>query len=191
MSVSQIISIDVVDDLVLLLGDYYIDYKLWRKDVEDLFEELKLGESSLLLFDGELRRNVKSVFVGVTSPDGKLRLVEDRQVFHDGRKDVIRGVKGVFEKQEAGESSEEAAIRGLKQELFTGIEIDDSQLVLIPNDNLTDLVSVVTSAYEGLKTINDTTRYDVLLPQNLYLVEGYKEVQKKKTTYFVWEPIPE
>jgi hypothetical protein len=191
MSVSQIISIDAIDDLILLLGDHYIDYKLWRKDVEDLYEELKLGESSLLLVDGELRRNVKSVFVGVTSPDGKLRLVEDRQVFHDGRPVVIREIKGVFEKQEAGESSEEAAIRGLKQELFTGIEVDERLLILIPNDDLTELAKKPTSAYEGLKTINDITRFDLQLPQSLYRKEGYKEVQKKKTTYFVWEPIPE
>lgn len=174
-----------VEQLITLLDQYGIDETKWRKTPEDLMKEIFEGETELKSVDGALERHTNTVLMTVCSPDGSQRLIEDRQEFKDG-KVVKRGLTEVAEKFKAGENPSEVALRAIKEELLSSAEFDSSSIELkqipLPENNI-----VPPSAYEGLKTVNNMTRFLVKLPIELYEKEGYVEKQKKKTNYMVWQ----
>jgi hypothetical protein len=188
MSDSQIISISDTASLIKVLANAKINYEAWRKTPDDLFEEISTGETTLKCINGQLERHVSSVFLEVISPDGVHRIVEDRQVFNDGRK-VKRGLKEIAEKHKPGEKPLTVAKRALKEELFSGMTYSEDTLLFTPREAPEEASSIPTSAYEGLTTVNNITRFSVQIPKELYKHDGYIEVQLKKTNYYVWEVI--
>jgi hypothetical protein len=85
-----------------------------RKKHTDLVQELALGECSLAFHDNQLIRVVHLASIAVV--DGKRKLVETHQELASGE-NFPRGIEGVAEKIQFPESPEEAAYRGLLEEL--------------------------------------------------------------------------
>lgn len=120
------------DELVGFLAENGVDVSKWgtneAKTVDNLLEELRQGESSLIVFEEGLRRVVSIVQIEVryTDPNGlHYRLVEAGQTFRDGRKRVRNLPRSLGEKIKAGEDPGQVATRGVHEEL--GILIDSTR----------------------------------------------------------------
>ena len=167
-----------------------IDISKWgvgeAKTPEDLQKEIEAGET-VLEFDkeGRLLRKVLSSGTDVfyIAPDGKkYRLVEQRQVFKDGRERRRHFDWSVSEKLKSNEDPQAATIRGLKEEL--GI---DGNVTLVESE--TEGKLTVAQSYPGLRTLYTTHRFAVALNDEQYKPEGYMEEQEGLTTYFAWEEV--
>lgn len=155
------------------------------KTIENLYEEILCGETLLVETESGVLRQICFAGILVTYQDGNTayELAEDRQVFSDGR--VRRRNKSqasVTEKMLPGESFSETAIRGLKEELgiFSKTELKD----IGPSEEI-----VESASYPGLTTKYKRFNFSVQLTSDQYKAEGYKEIEKDKTTYFVWNQI--
>jgi 8-oxo-dGTP pyrophosphatase MutT (NUDIX family) len=159
------------------------------KTLEHLLNEINEGESTLVK-DGEtLVKKESGVTVTVLYSNGEQswKLVEEKQVFSDGR-ERARGYTGsIGEKMRSGEEPIAAARRALSEEL--GFENTD---LLISDDCPfeTDHRPILPSqSYPGLMTRRTVYEFILNLPGENYTAEGYQEVQPDKTTYFRWQEI--
>lgn len=175
-------------ELSSFLKKHNIPVESWGKEqaktVGHLLQELQEGDSALSETDHGLTRQCQFVAVEVTTTlDGKRRqLVEERQVFNEGKPDERtrrRSLTGVNEKLKPGENPLESAKRALKEELG----IDDASptfLKIEPSGRQ-------SPSYPGLQTTYLSHHYSVILPGQQANPNGYKEVQPDKTTYFIWQ----
>lgn len=151
------------------------------KSLDNLLEELRTGDSKLLLEEGELVRTVTVMNVVVTC--GNEILVEDRQVFLNG--DVRRrGLKHLAEKFDPdAESADQAIKKALKEEVqYTGDYNILGALDLGSKDE-------TSKSYPGLNCRYVIYTARVFLPEDQKQNVSLTEVQPgKKTTYFAWEP---
>ena len=174
-------------ELEAILLQHDISFQKWgtgkAKTVDDLLEEINSGEAEVKSREGKLLRTTKVVSITVTYWDGNndLILVEDRQVFSDGRerKRVLDASLG--EKMFVNEVPEEAARRALKEELC----IIDVEVVSIGTKFRGPEMSL---SYPGLETLYELVQFSAKLPTSLFRPEGYMEDDGKKKTYFVWQP---
>lgn len=151
------------------------------KTIGHLLLEIEEGECELVERDGDLFRLVNVVVASVYYQLGekKYKLKEDKQVFDDGRVRVRNLDGSVFEKVKTGENVDEAMARGISEELG----IDKLELRKIG----TDVESMESKSYPGLKSEYVNHRYDTYIDQDDFSESGYVEEQKDKKTYFVWE----
>jgi hypothetical protein len=167
-----------------LLAAYSIPVSQWgtgvAKALDDLYNELRLGESQLVEQDGALVRLISGVSVRIYSQvEGKRMLLkEDRQVFSDGRV-RRREITGLGEKMGEGELSLAAARRVFTEEL--GIH-ELVPLVQIGEERRGPMTS---NSFPGLLTKYETFLYESDMPAHLYR-EEYQEIQPTKTSYFRW-----
>lgn len=173
-----------------MLREYRIPVQQWgegqAKTVLHLAQEILKGETELVIENGKLLRRISIAHVDVRyrRPDGvELRIVEDRQVFADGRVRE-RGRKRVSEKMKSGEDLLETAKRGLLEELGVKAELEFEDLGSKQEVQ-------ISSSYPGLTTEYNVHKMRTFLPDEAFNPEGYKEVQKDKTTYFVWREVLE
>lgn len=131
---------------------------------------------------GEIFRRVELVHVSIEYADdsGRWELVEEKQVFNDGR-ERVRGLTGVSEKMFPGETPADAARRALREEI--GVESDVELNYLGERQTRID-----SPSYPGLKSEYLHHEYGVELPAADYSPEGYQETEGGKTTFFVWRP---
>jgi hypothetical protein len=168
-----------------------IDTSTWgtgeAKQVKDLYEEIKNGETVLTTDDeGRLLRQVTVCGANVYYiKEGKTyRLKEEKQVFADGRERRRTVPHSVSEKAKPNEDPNDGIIRGLREEL--GIK---GEIALTPMEISTKRLS--SRSYPGLQSQYVTHAYEVILTDEQYNPNGYIEVQEDKTTYFVWEEVRE
>ena len=140
------------------------------------------GETILEEHHGSLRRALSLVSITVISPHGE-HLVEDRQVFMDGRV-RRRGLDALAEKFKPGEDPTEAARRALEEEL--GLSPRVVELLHFSEGSRTEKVEASPS-YPGLTSVYRTTHFTVTLPLEAYKSDGYVEHQADKCTYFLWQ----
>lgn len=156
------------------------------KTLGDLWRELESGECTLSVRKGVVIRRVvvSSVYVYYKKDKVTWRLVEQRQVFADGRSRTRPAYLGVGEKRRPNEDAEVAARRALKEELG----IVDPKIVFKP---LPKEVWKPTSSttYPGTVVDHNVDMFEVFIPARLYKPEGYIEQQCDKTSYFAWVPI--
>lgn len=157
------------------------------KTISALFNEVDKGSCQLVLDNNELIRLVNSCNIRVfyNSSRGMLYLKEKKQVFTDGRTRVRDWFTwSVSEKIEPGENPEQAAIRGMFEEL--GIQNLDNltQEEVVDNDQY-------SPSYPGLRTKYVSNYFDVNLTDEQFKPEGYQEIQPDKTTYWEWEEVKE
>ena len=152
------------------------------KTLEHLLTEIEAGETVLEDHHGSLRRALSLVSLTVISPHGE-HLVEDRQVFADGRV-RRRGLKALAEKFKPGEDPVAAARRALEEEL--GLPPRVVERLHVSEGNRTETVEASPS-YPGLTSVYHTTHLTVTLPLEAYEPEGYVEHQADKRTFFRWE----
>lgn len=148
------------------------------KTFQELEAEIAAGESEIFWEGDRPVRVVQIVSVQVLSPQGET-LMEDRQEFADGRV-RRRGLEGVSEKLQPGETALNGARRALAEEL--GIQ----KAVAI--ESLDQTVEEKESpSYPGLQSRYHKHRFRVMLPLSLYQA-FYIEEQSSKKTFFAWMP---
>jgi hypothetical protein len=151
------------------------------KTLETLHAEILNGEAELVERDGTLIRRlmVLNVEVLLDRPDGRYRLVEDRQVFADGR-ERRRGhlPVAIAEKLYPAEDLEAALRRALLEELgIRSFETISHFAETIETANST--------SFPGLESEYSIFSVTVLIGEEEFRHE-YMERQSDKTTYFVW-----
>ena len=152
------------------------------KTLLDLLTEIQSGEAVLEKVRGRLTRRLTVLGVDVYAEvdSQRLRLVEDRQVFTDGRVRRRSTPTAVSEKLHQDEDVSEAVPRALKEEL--GIASFE-----VVADSWRERVETEESpSYPGLLSEYTKLEVDVIISPSEYKEEGYQEEQRDKTTHFKW-----
>ncbi|MDO8520646.1 MAG: NUDIX domain-containing protein [bacterium] len=152
------------------------------KSLENLLAEIESGEAVLVEGNSRLARKISVLGVDVFIDIGgtKIRLVEDRQVFNDGRVRRRSLPSSISEKLHQGEDVLEAVARALNEEI--GI----STFTLLTPTPRTRVEIEDSPSYPGILSEYTKHEVDVLIASSEYKAEGYREVQPDKTTHFVW-----
>jgi len=175
-----------------LLALKKIDTSAWKteqgnKTVKHLATELLQGDAVLENLEGEgepMRvAHVVNLYVYAVVNGQKMQLIEDRQVFNDAEAKVReRGMEFLSEKKKINEDLGDACKRALSEEI---------QL-----DSKTDIVFLgsydkvkESPSFPGLKSAYKIFDAETTLAEDQYNPEGYLEVQRDKTTYFVWKAL--
>lgn len=154
------------------------------KTLGHLINEVASGESTLEIGEaGKVHRRIAVVGVDVffNSPDGRLVLKEDRQVFHDGRERRRDLVASIAEKVRVRENVISAALRALDEEL--GLE---KAIVDYERSFETERPSI---AFPGLITDSQIFIFSTEISGDQFKREGYIEEQPDKKSYFIWIPV--
>lgn len=153
------------------------------KTLEHLAQEILEGETVLVDKDGEIVRRVELVHIDVrfTQNGVELQLVEDRQVFTDGR-ERRRGLTGISEKMKPGENPSLSAKRALAEEIGVVVMTDVQSIG-------TEEETKTSPSYPGLSTEYLRHEMATTISEADFREDGYAEVQPDKTTYFVWRSI--
>jgi hypothetical protein len=155
------------------------------KTLDHLANEILEGETDLVEKDGKIVRRVVSVLVDVryVTPEGvELQLLEEKQVFSDGRV-RRRKIKGVGEKMTPRNEGISVAKKALKDEI--GVGDSDIQIEFVETEETT----MTSPSYPGLETEYIRHMMKTTISEADFRPEGYQEVQHDKTTYFVWVPV--
>ena len=174
----------------VLLNSKNINFDSWgqgeSKTFEHLLAELSSGESTLGVDDSnKVVRNVAGSAVNIyyNLYTGKtLILVEEKQIFSDGRIRKRNINTSIGEKMRPSESPIEAGIRAMQEEL----KISDITLTPIGTEER-DLVA--STSFPGLWTKNTIHLFETYLNTKQFKPEGYMEIQPDKTSYFMWVEI--
>jgi hypothetical protein len=177
--------------LVTFLMAHGVPLSEWGKgkarSVNQLLEEIESSEAEINAKEGKVIRTIQVVLIDIFFLEGErpLKLFQDRQEFKDGRVERRDYPSSVSEKVRGFESPIQAALRGLREELgiTTGVSLD-----LVPPDIEPSEPSI---HFPGIETQRKLFKYEVILPKELFKPDGYVEVQKDKTNYFVWKEIPQ
>ncbi|MES2931539.1 MAG: hypothetical protein V4682_02450 [Patescibacteria group bacterium] len=174
-----------------LLKRHGVNYADWgagyTKTPQELMKETRLGESLFLIKRGKLRRQARHSQAAITClVDGVLyTLVEDRQVFANGTVRYRQSGRSVSEKIQSGESSKAAMIRGIQEELgltdYTGAGL--VREIRRPRKRSSDSAE----SYPGLAVDHIEFQFTWAMPIMYFCADGYVEVKKRKTTYFIWK----
>ncbi len=176
------------DQLLTLLDTYRVDVGHFgqgdAKTLQHLLDEIESGESQLVETGGRLIRKVSVLQFDVFAiiKGRRLKLVEDRQEFLDGRVRKRRMAHSVNEKLLPGEDAFSAVGRSLAEEIGVHrYKITSSEAVVTTETK-------VSPSYPGLLTEFFLHTLRVLIPALDFNPDGYRGEQADKTTYFVWEP---
>ena len=177
------------EDLASRLIKFDVPVSLWgqgsAKTVEHLYSEIEAGDSEIVEESKKLVRYVHFVNVEVVARfGGQLhRLVEDRQVFTDGRTRRREDLGGaVKEKIHPSEDPDQAVDRALKEELQVEGKIQKKKL-------RTESLDKESPSYPGLRSKYKAHFFEAELFGNQIKQEGYQEVQPDKTTFFIWQDV--
>lgn len=183
---SEIPNLQTEEGFSRYLAGFEIPVNLWgqgaAKTIGHLLQEVIDGETVLTQKGRELLRQVGFSAVNVTYRNGRevYELVEDRQVFRDGRVRRRDTGSSVSEKIQLGEKPKDAAERALREELgITGrVNISDGS----KSEEIKE-----SPSYPGLRTQYLRFGFQAELSGNQFSPDGYVEEQQDKTTYFVWQ----
>ena len=159
--------------------------KGYAKTIEHLFLEIESEECSLTEENGILIRNIEFVMCEIFYRKGEkiYKLIEDKQIFKDGRIRRRKKDSSVSEKMKIGENPIQSLIRGIDEEL--GVSLNESQLSR--EEDLKE--EEFSQSFPGLMTRYKGHNFTCFFNDSQYNPKGYIENQKDKSTYFVWEDI--
>lgn len=174
-------------DLESFLDSNNVDFKKWgvgeSKTLDHLLSEINSGESELQVDAGRIIRKVRGAAINVYYKNKDkvlLKLIEDRQIFNDGRERRRNIDTSIGEKMHPDEVPLETAVRAMNEEL------DITDVILSPigvnKRNLT-----LSNSFPGLWTKNTIYLFETFLNDNQFKYEGYIEKQNDKTSYFIWK----
>jgi hypothetical protein len=179
-----------LNDLVNLLTKYNIPVHLWgkgkSKSVEHLLDEIDNNECSVVEENNGLTRYIEFVAIKIyfkNDSGENWTLVEDKQVFKDGRIRRRNMPNSVSEKMKFGEDAEIAAVRGIEEEL--GVIIEKDQLIKRREIDYNG----GSLSYPGLETKYKGHKFICYFNINQFNESGYVENQKDKSTYFIWKKL--
>jgi hypothetical protein len=173
------------------LSQYRIPFQQWgqgtSKTLDHLVKEIEDGESVFIEEKGQLIRLISVLGIKVTCILGHdtFVLVEDRQVFKDGRTRQRNFIPdSVSEKLKGDEIPDAQAVRrALKEEL----RVTDIRDVSIGERMVEEKES---QSYPGLITRLTIHKFKAEIWAIGFQAAGYQEIQADKTTYFVWKKLP-
>ena len=153
------------------------------KTVRHLYNEILEKEAFLSYIDDRLTRSIELVSAQIfyDSPGGVLKLVEEKQIFKDGRARTRYLESSVSEKMKSGEGPRNSIIRGIEEELKIAISMDQIEI----DGNIDETEE--SNSYPGLLTHYKGYKYKINLRSHQYNPAGYIEHQRDKSTYFKWE----
>ena len=173
------------------LEEYLLRFKIplekwgkgYAKTLTHLFKEIESGECTISEEKGNLLREIEFVMCEMFYHDGKnlFKLIEEKQVFNDGRARIRDKESSVSEKMMVGEDPLESLIRGVQEEL--GIILDKSQIEEEGDVEKTE----ASQSFPGLITKYNGHNFTCFLNVDQYDPKGYVEIQKDKSTYFIWQ----
>ena len=187
-------TVQSVEALTKLLAASGIPIEQWgtvntqgaaTKSIEDLLQEIQEGETVLLReASGRLIRQVSACDIDIFGmhTGQRFRLVEDRQVFKDGRERCRSMPRSIAEKIKPGEDPTEAAARGVAEELSITAPITATPTGIRSEEKF-------SASYPGLTSQYVFHEFVVELAPEAFVPEGYVEHQEKKDTYFRWDPV--
>lgn len=172
-------------DLAAWLSAHGVDSEQFgqgeAKTLAHLLKELQEGECELRLTEeGQVERVVFGACLDIYHDD--LHLVEEKQVFADGRVRVRDIYTSIGEKMRRGEDAYKAAERALDEEL--GIT---ETLPLRFREQFKKAVPF-SQSYPGTYTCYQMEVFELELPDRYFVAGGYVEEQQDKSTYWVWQP---
>ncbi|MDO8507472.1 MAG: hypothetical protein Q7S53_02795 [bacterium] len=182
-----------IEEIRETLLNHGVDITQWgkgcSKSLENLVDEVRDGEAELAVdHNGEISRISNIVKADILYNDAatgkKFKLVEDKQVFNDGRERERHIDTSIGEKMKPKESAQEALERGIEEEL--GI----SSLTDIKSKE-DKIVERESKSYPGLLTKYIFHIFEATISQQDFKPEGYVEKGKNLTTYFVWQELKE
>ncbi|MBA2369363.1 MAG: NUDIX hydrolase [Candidatus Protochlamydia sp.] len=180
------LNINSLDGLKELLNNYKVCPTNWIKSVNALYNEVTKGDCTLSIKNERLHSHVNGVVIKCfyTNDQGeKYQLFEEKQVFKNGQTRE-RGHKFIAEKIQSNESPEQAALRGLAEEL----KIFGPKVSLTPlfEENKCDTVD--SPDYKGIQTTYCTNVFLCEISPTHYK-DFYVEDQEDKQTFFSWVKI--
>lgn len=152
-----------------------------EKSATHLYEELRQGESKLYKNDGNIYREISIVKMHVHHPSDKnLQLIETAQFLPQQQMWRHRNIPP-SEKLQYNEQAQQAAVRGLKEELM--FENRNQYRLVLRCENSDERLS---TSYYGIKTQYHTFSFDVYIEDKLY--QDKYEIQEKdgKIAVFEW-----
>ncbi len=153
------------------------------KGLGDLYSEVRHGETKLTVDkNGKLVREVGIVKIDIYHKQQNVlyRLVEDYQIFSDGRKRILKQDCPVGEKMKPNETPQQTFERALREELAITHHI-------MGKATRTRVTTHVSRSYPGLTSRYHEHRFKVTLPEKYYNADGYMEVDGNRKTYFSWK----
>lgn len=172
-----------IHELETLLTKHNIILKNWchelaTKDIYDLHNELKKGESTLEIRNNKLVRitRLSSIEIKVKLGEKTFTLIEDKQIFFTGaiRK---RGLRKISEKMLKDETPEMAAYRGLQEEI--GLTTDKKLIFLEEKQRESE-----SASYPGLSSIYQVFNYQITLEKEDLESLRFCEFNTNKVTLF-------
>lgn len=169
-----------------LLARFNVPIQTWgtgaAKTRAHLDEEIRSGETKLIVQDDMLIRSAKGVLVDVyyEAQGVTLYLIEKSQVFTDGRTKKRTTTGSIGEKLKPGELPIAAAHRALSEELGLAMElrlVECEYFVKGP---------VPSDSYPGIYSRYEVWRFKTNLPPEAFRPQGYVERQHDKSSYFEW-----
>jgi hypothetical protein len=183
----QFSNIKDITELENKLKDFSIPIDFWGKEyaktTEHLFDEIQNNECVIREINGSIVRFIEFVGIRILYKDKNNEiwvLKEDRQEFRDGRVRRRDIPSSVSEKMKFGEDASLAAQRGIKEEL--GIDIELNQLI----KQRPFIYNGSSQSYPGLKSKYKGNHFTCYFTNEQFNENGYIEVQKDKSTYFIW-----
>jgi hypothetical protein len=172
-------------ELAALLTKYKVDINLFgvgkAKTLDHLLKEVNSGEAELTKCNGELLRRLSVLNITVLAQHkaDRYRLIEDRQIFKDGRERRRQLSASLSEKLQEDEGLLAACKRALKEEIGVSVYTHTTNAT-------TSVERVESPSFPGITTEYNLSHVEVLIDPSEYRKDGYTEEQKDKTTYFVW-----
>ncbi len=179
------LSFSSLPELEDCLLHFHIDSNLWNGvKPSNLLADIQKGESVLEIEEDQLYRrvNVVSVYCYFTNDNNeKMRLVEEKQIMPDGKM-RLRGYTFVSETMKKGESPQQAARRGLAEEL----QISDPELQFeVLND---EKITKESTTFVGINTHYLIHYLKTEIPLR-HFKEHYVEMENGVETHFKWERV--
>jgi hypothetical protein len=178
-------------ELLHMLQQHHIPIDSWgtgeAKTVDHLVNEINDGET-VLVEDKESGRLIRkfaflSIVVLCHTDRETYKLIEEKQVFSDGRTRVRVPDWSVGEKIKPGEENIEAIT---KRALYEELGIQDN-FGIHEGEHVEEEVD--SKSYPGLVSRRNRFNVMVEIDPAQYRPEGYTEVQSDKTTYFTWRRV--
>jgi hypothetical protein len=134
---------------------------------------------------GGLRRMTSNVAVNVFYKTKKetFGLIEEKQVFHDGRERHRSLSTSIGEKMKKGKTPLAEVRRALSEELMISGSVDIRERGIVMTE------PKEAQSFPGLITVHLNYLFDVFLPEHAYKPEGYTERRHYLTSYFVWHKV--
>eukprot|EP01026_Neomeris_dumetosa_P034096 TRINITY_DN2738_c0_g1_i1.p1 TRINITY_DN2738_c0_g1~~TRINITY_DN2738_c0_g1_i1.p1 ORF type:complete len:227 (+),score=21.45 TRINITY_DN2738_c0_g1_i1:77-757(+) len=172
-----------------------VDTQEWgtgpTKTVQELFEEVQLGETQLMLSEeGNVQRFVRIAIVDIKNDAGQT-LMEFKQVLPNGH-ERQRGLM-LSEKLLRDEEWEVGAKRGIQEELSTAMTDPQnflSYLTFLPDSYRLKLEEKVSTSYGGLKSryeCNKVVANLTCIPQSGEFVTKEERPDGYLTTHWRWQ----